>query len=393
MIEKILQIKIKGLKMGQKGEGMARRGENIRKRKDGRWEGRYSVLTAGGKKTHSVYARTYAEIKKKLTYAKETEQSKPQPIAAMAGYGENTFRDIALAWLQHIREKRKYSTYVKYRDLYYRYLTELDNILFADLSEDMILGRLSLLNEQESPVLKYSVYGILNQMIRFGNAKGGYSVMPFARKRENARKKGVEIFNISEQQKLFRVLYEGADRYKKGILICLFTGLRLGEISALKWSDINFETKTLHVNMTVQRIAVEGYPTKTILFENPPKSDCSLREIPLSDSMIEVLNSIPRCGIYVINGDRPMEPRTYENKLKSYLKEAGIIPRNFHTLRHTFATNCIESGMDVKSLSEILGHADVQLTLNRYVHPTIETKRHHMNSLCSIYGHSLGRFS
>lgn len=370
---------------------MARRGENIRKRKDGRWEGRYSVLTAGGKKTNSVYARTYNEIKKKLASAKESEQSKPQLITAVSGHERNTFQDIALAWLQHIREKRKYSTYVKYKDLYYRYLRELDNILFADISEHRILETLSLLNEQESSVLKYSVYGILNQMIRFGNEKGGYSVMPFIRKRENVRKKGVEIFNLSEQQKLLEVLYEETDSYKKGILICLFTGLRLGEISALKWSDINFETKTLQVNMTVQRIAVEGYHTKTILYENPPKSECSLREIPLSDGMIEVLKSIPRCGIYVLNGDRPMEPRTYENKLKSYLKEAGVAPKNFHTLRHTFATNCIESGMDVKSLSEILGHADVQLTLNRYVHPTIETKRHHMNSLCSIYGHFYGQ--
>lgn len=248
---------------------MARRGENIRKRKDGRWEGRYSALTAGGKKTYSVYARSYAEIKKKLAYAKEEEQSKPQPVAAMSGMGKNTFRDIALAWLLHIREKRKYSTYVKYRDLYDRYLTELDSVLFAELSEPMVLGSLFRLNERESPVLKYTVYGILNQMIRFGNEKGGYSVTPFIRKRENARKKAVEIFNISEQQKLFGVLYEGTDSYKKGILLCLFTGLRLGEISALKWSDINFETKTLHVSTTVQRIAVEGYPTKTILYGVP----------------------------------------------------------------------------------------------------------------------------
>lgn len=324
--------------MGQKGEFMAKRGENVRKRKD-------------------------------------------------------AFHDIALIWLQYIREKRKYSTYVKYRDLYDRYLTELDNMLFTELSEQIILERLSRLNEQESPLLKYSVYGILNQMIRFGNEKSGYSVMPLNRKRENIRKKPVEIFNISEQHKLLEVLYDRADSYKKGILICLFTGLRLGEISALKWSDINFNTKTLYVNMTVQRIAVEGYPTKTILYENPPKSDCSLREIPLSDSMIEILKSIPRHGIYVLNGDRPTEPRTYENKLKSYLKEAGVAPKNFHTLRHTFATNCIESGMDVKSLSEILGHSDVQLTLNRYVHPSIETKRHHMNSLCSVYGHFLGQSS
>lgn len=376
---------------------MARRGENIRKRKDGRWEGRYCVITDTGKKTRSVYAATYTEIKKKLAYAKEATEENPlnqaiqRTVTTMTVTNKTTFRDMALAWLGYIREKRKYSTYVKYRDLYDKYLTELDGVLFENLSEQIISDKLSLLNTRESSALKHSVYGVLNQIVRFGNEKGGYSVTPFVRKRDNNRKKAIEILNVSEQQKLFAVLYKGADSYKKGILICLFTGLRLGEISALKWSDINFETKTLQVNMTVQRIAVEGYSTKTILYENPPKSECSLREIPLSDSMIEVLRSIPRRGIYVLNGNRPVEPRTFENKLKSYLKEAGIAPRNFHTLRHTFATNCIESGMDVKSLSEILGHADVQLTLNRYVHPTIETKRHHMNSLCSIYGHFYGQ--
>lgn len=379
--------------MGQKGEGMARKGENIRKRKDGRWEGRYSLCIDGNKKTYSVYAGTYSEIKKKLAYAKETAQSNPKSTAAVSQIGNDLFRDIALVWLQYVREKRKYSTYVKYRNLYDKYLTELDGLLFADLSKHRITEMLSALNAKESPVLKNAVYGILNQMIRYGNEQGGYSITPFSWKREPAKKKAVGIFSISEQQKLLKVLYEGTDNYKKGIIICLFTGLRLGEISALKWSSIDFETRTLLVNMTVQRIAVEGYPTKTILYENPPKSDCSIREIPLSDGIIEILKSIPRRGIYVLNADRPMEPRTYENKLKSYLHEAGIPPRNFHTLRHTFATNCIESGMDVKSLSEILGHADVQLTLNRYVHPTIETKRHHMNSLCAAYGQFLGQLS
>lgn len=379
--------------MGRKGEDMARKGENIRKRKDGRWEGRYSLCIDGNKKTYSVYARTYSEIKKKLAYAKETAQSIPKAAAAASKIGNDLFRDIAMAWLQYIREKRKYSTYVKYKNLYDKYLTELDDLLFADLSKYRIAEMLTALNAKETPVLKNAVYGILNQMIRYGNDQCGYSITPFSWKREPSKKKAVEIFNISEQQKLLKVLYEGTDNYKKGIIVCLFTGLRLGEISALKWSNIDFETGTLLVNMTVQRIAAEGYPTKTILYESPPKSDCSIREIPLSGDIIKILKSIPRRGIYVLNADRPMEPRTYENKLKSYLHEAGIPPRNFHTLRHTFATNCIESGMDVKSLSEILGHADVQLTLNRYVHPTIETKRHHMNSLCAAYGQFWGHFS
>lgn len=93
----------------------------------------------------------------------------------------------------------------------------------------------------------------------------------------------------------------------------------------------------------------------------------------------------------MINGSRPMEPRTYQNKFQRYLQDAGISRKNFHILRHTFATNCINNGADVKSLSEILGHSDVKITLNRYVHPTIETKRRHMNSLSAIYGQYVGQ--
>lgn len=372
---------------------MARRGENIRKRKDGRWEGRYTILTENGKTTRSVYAKTYAEVKEKLPYAKAAEGSKQKSMAVISPTGKSTFRDVALEWLQDIYEKRKYSTYVKYRKIYYKYLTDLDSILFEELSERIILDTLTLLNDHGSQTLRHSVYGVLNQIIKHGNEKGGYSIAPFAVKQKNPPKKTIEIFNVSEQQKLFKILNESADNYKKGILICLFTGLRLGEICSLKWTDIDFESKLLHVNTTVQRIAVEGHSTKTILYESLPKSGSSIREIPLSDSIIAMLQSIAHRGNYVLNGERPMEPRTYENKLKRYLKEADIMPRNFHTLRHTFATNCIESGMDVKSLSEILGHADVQLTLNRYVHPTVEAKRRHMDNLCSICGHFLGQCS
>lgn len=372
---------------------MARRGENIRKRKDGRWEGRYSILTEKGKKTRSVYAKTYAEVKEKLPYAKAAEEAKQKSMALISPAKKSRFRDVAQEWLQDIYEKRKYSTYVKYKKTYCKYLSELDGILFTELSERIILDTLTGLNAQDSQALRHSAYGVLNQIIKYGNEKCGYSIATFATTRKNGRKKSIETFNVSEQQKLFKHLYENADTYKKGILICLFTGLRLGEICALKWTDIDFESKLLHVNATVQRIAAEGHPTKTILYEGLPKSESSIREIPLSDSIIAVIGSISHRGAYVLNGDRPMEPRTYENKLKRYLKETGIMLRNFHTLRHTFATNCIESGMDVKSLSELLGHADVQLTLNRYVHPTIEAKRRHMESLCSICGHFLGQCS
>ena len=201
-----------------------------------------------------------------------------------------------------------------------------------------------------------------------------------------------ETFNQAEQMKLLQYLYEEMDIYKLGILLCISTGLRLGEICALKWEDVDLRGKLLYVNATVQRIAVKGYESRTVLLEGEPKSIFSKREIPLSEEMMKLLFSYyDNSKIYVINEDRPMEPRTYQNKFQKYLEHAGIGKKNFHALRHTFATNCINSGTDIKSLSEILGHSDVRITLNRYVHHTMETKRRHMNSLSVIYGQYLGQ--
>ncbi len=362
---------------------MSRRGENIHKRKDGRWEGRYTVLTGRGKKTYSVYARSYGEIKKKLAMKKETANSE---------YNDRgSFQETAGEWLQDICAKRKYSTYIKYQEIYSKYLSELNQLKMDELSQEVILKKLTLLNARDSKTLKDSAYSILNQIIKYGNKRSGYDHPLFSWEKESAKKTAVEIFNHSEQYKLICVLCRDTDVMKKGILICLNTGLRLGEICALKWSDIDLKMSILHVNATVQRIAVKGQKTKTILYEGKPKSIYSVREIPLSEDTVNILKSIKPSGDYILKGKCPVEPRTYENKLKKYLEQAGIKNRNFHALRHTFATNCIESGMDVKSLSEILGHADVQITLNRYVHPSIETKRQHMNNLSAIYGQFYGQ--
>lgn len=117
-----------------------------------------------------------------------------------------------------------------------------------------------------------------------------------------------------------------------------------------------------------------------------------MREIPISEEIKELLIYTKRgSDTYVVGGDKPMEPRTYQNRFKKYLRDIKVKEYNFHILRHTFATNCIDSGMDVKSLSEILGHSDVQITLNRYVHPTMDTKRKYIATLSSSYRQYYGQ--
>lgn len=174
-------------------------------------------------------------------------------------------------------------------------------------------------------------------------------------------------------------------------MLCLHTGLRLGELCALKWGDIDYNNRTLTVNRTVQRVAVEGHISKTILMEADPKSESSRRIVPLTANVLNRLWELKGDRPYVFGEEKPLDPRTMQYRFKRLLKEAGVGDRNFHILRHVFATNCIGNGMDVKALSEILGHADVKITLNRYVHPTMDTKREQLDILSDYYGQICGQ--
>ncbi len=370
---------------------MARRGENIRKRKDGRWEGRYMSYDAYHKRSvvRSVYGRTYAEVKEKLAERKQNAEllykgnRKECPL----------FGAVAEEWLFTVKELKKYATYRKYRNTYENHIRKtLGKCPVAELSADMIKA---ILECSDSSALSESslrsIACVINQILSY--AETHYHVIParFSSRKLRMPRKPIEVLNQSEQTRLFQFLYEEMDIYKAGIIICISTGLRLGEICALKWEDIDLEGKLLHVNRTVQRIAVDGEASKTILMEGVPKSIFSKREIPLSDEMVRLLFSYYGKGGYVINKNGPAEPRTYQNRFYKYLQNAGIERKNFHILRHTFATNCVASGVDVKSLSEILGHSDVKITLNRYIHPGMETKREHLNALSAVYGQYMRR--
>lgn len=372
---------------------MSRRGENIRKRKDGRWEGRYSVqdMETDRRISHSVYARTYTEVKEKLIKAKMSVES---AVREHTLDEELNFGRTAEEWLTVIKHSKKHATYVKYCSVYEKHIKKkLERLSFAQLNENILA---SVFQERESPLLSDSIQKsiscVLNQIFSYASLHYHVRVPRYTYQKQKKKNGNVDALNQFEQMKLLQYLYEEMDIYKLGIIICISTGLRLGEICALRWEDIDLQGGLLHVNKTVQRIAVAGNDTRTMLMEGEPKSIFSKREIPLSDEMIKLLFFYHgNAETYVINRNKPMEPRTYQNKFQKYLQMAGIHKRNFHSLRHTFATNCISSGTDIKSLSEILGHSDVKITLNRYVHPTMETKRHHMNSLSLIYGQYLGQ--
>lgn len=360
---------------------MARRGENIRKRTDGRWEGRYGETINGKSISHSIYGPSYAEVKQKLTAAKLEIEKKKKLTAANQCF--LSLDEVAQEWLKDVKENKKNSTYTKYNTIYKNHIqNQLGNELLSTLEPDKIHTQLS--SVPSGSIIK-SVYCVLNQISAFGHTHYQTSEINLKQCTSHNKNTPIKIFDFSEQAKLISFLYQQMDMNKLGILVCLSMGLRLGEICALKWEDINMDLKILHVNRTVQRVRTDDESKRTILLESEPKTICSKREIPVSNQLYQLFKEFYCPDIYLLNKNKPMEPRTYQNKFKSYLMEAGIEQTHFHVLRHTFATNCISNGADAKSVSEILGHSDVKITLNRYVHPTVDTKRNHLNLLDTMY--------
>lgn len=367
---------------------MARHGENIRKRKDGRWEGRYPVYCSQKEKKiyRSVYGATYEDVKKKLAEQKVILGERELP-------GKNsvyqiTFANAAEEWLLEIQHKRKPSTYVKYHTIYQIHLKEkLGNVRVAEITDSFLCENIP--TSLSESVLK-SIYCVLNQILAFAAIQYSITISPLKKPISNMWAKPVSVLSQKEQSKLLSVLENGTDTYKSAVCLCLHTGLRLGELCALKWTDIDFANHLITVTRTVQRLYSGGHQTKTVLLETEPKSEYSKRDIPLSRAALKMLISLQNNEEYIFGGNKALEPRNMQYHFKKILREAGVEDKNFHILRHTFATNCIEVGIDVKSLSEILGHSNVQITLNRYVHPSMNTKRKHLAELSAYYGQIYG---
>lgn len=204
--------------------------------------------------------------------------------------------------------------------------------------------------------------------------------------RQNVPK--IQVLKRAEQERLERYIINDFRPECLGILLSLYAGLRIGEVCALRWGDIHFEDRILCVQRTITRIQnVDSQPEeRTKIIIGPPKTGNSNRQIPIPESICSLLwNKRKDSSMYLLTGTKHyLEPRNYYTKYKKILQECGISQYNYHALRHTFATRCVENGFDIKSLSEILGHADVSTTLRRYIHPSMELKRQQMERLKMI---------
>ncbi len=309
---------------------------------------------------------------------------------------------IAVKWFEKVLQYKKYSTYIKYKNIYVSHIRKhigdcsISCITDSDCM-DLLQKEYSLGDGRNNTLSKSTlntIANVLKQILWYGENEIPMGEIKKEILFSNPEQyTNVTIFSKEEQLRLEKFLLQNMDSYKLGILLCQFTGLRLGEICALPTENIILDQKILRVTQTVQRIKTERGEKKTELLVGPPKTIRSAREIPLCDKLLHVLKDHMPNTKYLINGDFFMEPRTYQYKFQRYLEELSIESKNFHSLRHTFATNCIENGMEPKCLSELLGHASVQTTLNKYVHPSFESKLKQINLLLLEGGQTSGHLS
>lgn len=365
---------------------MPKQGKNIYQRKDGRWEGRYSKGKLEGKTRYGyVFGKTYEETEKKLEAALESAHS--------LGSSVTSFENVASDWLRQQQPELKAASYSKYANMLRLYLNpRFGKAVIPDISRNEVqqFSRDLLLTGGTAktglaPKTVNSAISILKNILEYARKERGLQVADIKDVSVREQKKPIQVFSRTEQSLLSRHLCDNPSPCNIGILLCLYTGMRIGEVCALKWGDIILDEQYLFVHQTMQRIQLEGEDgKKTRVVIGPPKSECSIRKIPIPAEMLRLLIPVKRQNeAFLLTGmvHSYIEPRCMENQFKTVIDACGVSDLNFHALRHTFATRCIELGFDIKSLSEILGHANVNITLNRYVHPSMDLKQANMNRL------------
>ena len=377
---------------------MPRKGENIYKRKDGRWEGRYIRERVNGKAKYGyVFAHSYKEVKIKLTDAKARLALNTSAVPVMASeLLICSFSRASDEWVQANNSQWKESSTVKYINILNNHLLpEFGQRNITDIAKTDIQAYISKLltsggrnNTGLAPKTVNSIISVMKNIFEFTAETKQCTLISFNGLNVKQPQKQMRILSQAEQSLLTEYLLKESSKTSIGILLSLYTGLRVGEVCALKWEDISFRDRCIHVHKTMQRIQVNNNENhKTEIIISAPKSECSVRDVPIPDKLLRMLQERQNASnTYFLTGKTNIyvEPRTMQNRFKSTIKKAGIAPANFHALRHTFATRCIELGFDIKSLSEVLGHASVNITLNRYVHPSMELKQKNKNMLCDL---------
>lgn len=386
---------------------MSRHGENIHKRKDRRWEARLLITDqiSGKKKYQYYYGDSYQEAKEKREAA--VYAMKQEEIAVHSEYRNLTFEELSQHWLESKKPKVKESTYALYRyDLHQYLLPKLGKKRLYLINTDDVLSALADIEKTRglSKKTMTDIRGILHMIIKYAQEKGSLTRIVWLNPSGAYRPKRIQVLTPSEQQKINRYMKDHPARINIAIYLSLYCGLRIGEVCALRWEDFNLIDGFFMVDKTLERIystEPEG-KSKTKVVIQSAKTYASERILPISDALMDMLGRyqsqaaqihaaqkeskpIINCepaNYYVLSGkEKYMEPRTLSRHYKRFLENAGVTDHTYHTLRHTFATRCMEQQADVKLLSEIMGHANVTITMQRYVHPSFESKRTLLNNI------------
>lgn len=292
-----------------------------------------------------------------------------------------TVREIAAAWKEYKRPYVKQSTMAAY-------VLILENHILpyfgdgASLQEQTVQAFvLQKLEDGLSAKTVKDILIVLKMVMKFGVKNEWMTYYEWDIKYPTtSTNKELEVLSVANHRKILNYIQSHFTFPWLGIYISLSTGLRIGEICALKWSDINIVDGTITISRTIERIyIIEGEKKHTEIVINTPKTKNSCREIPMSKellAMIKPLKKVVNDDFYVLtNDERPTEPRTYRNHYNGLMAKLDIPKLKYHGLRHSFATRCIEAGCDYKTVSVLLGHSNISTTLDLYVHPNMEQKK------------------
>ena len=349
---------------------------NLYQRKDGRFESRIPNGKRPDGKRAFIYvlARTKEQCIERVRAI--CQQKQPQ------GYCGLTVAELCAEWQRVMQHQIKESTAANYAMKIERHIMPSfgDKVISSVTAEHMYSFIDSKREEGLSSRYIADIVVLMKTVAKY--AVRTYQIpYPFAGIVVPKKKSpSVKLLDEAEQRSLQQYLKTHPDRGALGTALSMTTGVRIGELCPLQWKDLDLEKRILTVTKTMQRIQCPSAAGRTRLIITDPKSESSRRQIPIPDCMMPLLHKFKgEPNEYLLTGtDRPIEPRTMQYRFQAILKNAKIPSVHFHALRHIFATNCIKLGFDVKSLSELLGHSSVEITLNRYVHSSFDQKRAYM---------------
>lgn len=299
-----------------------------------------------------------------------------------------TLKECLLSYVQAKKVYLKESTYVRYSNLILNHLNdEAGKILISDLTNKIIQEYCdSLLKNNVSITVIHEMVLLIKLSLKRDAKINSYQPLFIDLDLPTlVQKKKVTILSRTDQKTIMNHIISNDNHKYCGIMLSLMTGLRIGELCALKWSDIDLKKRIIIVDKTLQRICEKGKASKITI--TSPKTSNSLREIPISNSLYDFLIKIKptnRDVYFLTSTTTPTEPRNYRKIYQTLLKKLKINKTSFHALRHTFATRLIENKVDIKTVSELLGHASVNITISIYVHSEFNTKRKAVKTLDNL---------